>query len=183
MAGLDVLLGNMQQLKFFDFLFPFLLALAIFYGVLMFALGPKKDDAGKDKGGILPKSAISLIALVAAFFVMNYTGTVGGGISAYFSSLFGGGLIVASVILVIVILLGLTGFTLHGILGGDDDAKQKKKWIGLMVGIIVLVAVLIFFGSAGNAIPGLQGFNLDSNFWTIIVFVVILIAVFAFLGK
>ncbi len=178
MAGLDVLLGNMQQLKFFDFLFPFLLALAIFYGVLMFALGPKKKD-GKDEGGILPKSAIALISLVAGFFVMNYTGTVGSGIAAYFSGLFGGALIVASVILVIVILLGLTGFTLHGVLGKEGS---KRKWIGLLIGIIVLVGVLIFFGASGS-IPGLQGLNLDSNMWTIIVFIVIMIAVLALLGS
>ncbi|HLD57310.1 MAG TPA: hypothetical protein VJA47_03335 [archaeon] len=169
MAGLDILLGNMQQLKFFDFLFPFLLALAIFYGVLTFALGGMGDDKKK----ILPKSAISLISLVAAFFVMNYTGTVGTGISTFFSGLFGGGLIVASVILVIIVLFGLAGFRIHD--------QVKGKWIGLILGIIVLTVVMIFFG-AGNAIPGLQSLNLDSSFWTIIVFVVILIAVFAFLG-
>ncbi len=171
MAGLDVLLGNMQQLKFFDFLFPFLLALAIFYGVLTFALG--KHKVGNEEKQILPKSAISLIALVAAFFVMNYTGTVGTGISTFFSGLFGGGLIVASAILVIIVLFGLTGFRIHEVV--------KGKWIGLIIGIVVLIVVMIFFG-AGNAIPGLQSLNLDSSFWTIVVFVVILIAVFAFLG-
>ncbi|MBI4163763.1 MAG: hypothetical protein HY512_02785 [Candidatus Aenigmarchaeota archaeon] len=170
MAGLDVLLGNMQQLKFFDFLFPFLLALAIFYGVLMFALGPH----GADKKQILPKSAIALISLVASFFVMNYTGTVGTGISTFFSGLFGGGLIVASAILIIIVLFGLTGFRLH--------EQVKGKWLGLMLGIIVLVGVTIFFGASGS-IPGLQGLNLDSNFWTIVIFIVILIAVLALLGK
>ena len=56
------LVQNMASLGFFQFLFPFLLALAIIYGLLTFAL--------KDR---LPKSAMALISLILAFFVMIYS--------------------------------------------------------------------------------------------------------------
>ena len=67
------LLGNLNNLGFFQFLFPFLLVLAIAYGALEFGLGGGKD---KDKR-IMPRSANALISIIIAFFVMNYSGGVG----------------------------------------------------------------------------------------------------------
>ena len=97
------LLGNLNQLGFFQFLFPFLLVLAIAYGALEFSTGGAKDKR------ILPKPAVGLISIIIAFFVMNYSGGVGNSIALFFSQLFGQGMIVAVGILLVLILLGLFG--------------------------------------------------------------------------
>lgn len=167
-----LLLGNLKQIGAFEFLFPFLLALAVFYGVLEFALG-----RGKER--ILPKSAIGLISLVLAFFVMNYTGSLGYSITQYFSTLFGSGLVIGSGILVVIILLGLLGFRLKDVAEKDKNTKA----VGLVVGAIVLIALALFMNSSGSSLPGIGSFYLDSSIWTFIAFIVILIAVMWFLGR
>ena len=157
-----VLLGNLNQMGVFQFLFPFLLILAVAYGTLNFGLGEKK---------ILPKSANALISLIIAFFVMNYSGGVGSTISVFFSQLFGQGLIIAVGILLLMILVALFGIK-------PDDLTSKDKYthpFTIVVGLLALFIFLIFAG-AGNLI-GLGSLNLDNNFWTAIVFVIILAAV------
>ncbi len=167
----SLLLGNLKAIGAFDFLFPFLLALAIVYGVLEFALG-------RGQNRILPKSAIGLISLIISFFVMNYTGSIGSSISTYFSTLFGSGLIVASGILVIIILLGLMGFKIS-----DITTAGKTKMFGLVFGIIVLIGLALFMNSSGGNLPGVGGIYLDSGFWTLIGFIVVLVIVMWLLGR
>lgn len=160
-------LGNLEtlnQLGFFNFLFPFLLALAISFGALEFALGGGTDKAKR----VLPKSATALISIIIAFFVMNYTGGIGSSVVIFFSKLFGQGMIVAVVILMIAILLGLFGIR-------PSDLQEKKKptnFFIAIVGIIVLIGFAIFAG-AGSSF-GFANFNLDQNFWSVIIFVAIL---------
>lgn len=167
------LLGNLNQLGFFQFLFPFLLVLAIVYGVLKFTLG-----GSKDKPGIMPSSAISLISIIVAFFAINYSGGVGTGIATFFSSLFGSGAIVATAILLVAILLGLFGIKI------TDITNKEKHNVGLVaVGGVVILIVFSIFVWSGNYIPGISGLRLDSNAWTAIAFVVILVIVMWLLGK
>lgn len=155
-------LATLDQLGFFNFLFPFLLALAISFGALEFALGGDKAKR------VLPKSATALISIIIAFFVMNYTGGLGSSVVIFFSKLFGQGMIVAVVILMIAILLGLFGIR-------PSDLQEKKKptnFFIAIVGIIVLIGFAIFAG-AGSSF-GFTNFNLDQNFWSVIIFVAIL---------
>ncbi len=168
------LLGNLNQMGFFQFLFPFLLVLAIVYGVLKYTVG----GAGDKSKAILPASAISLISIVAAFFAINYSGGVGVSIAGFFSSLFGGGAIVATAILLVLILLGLFGIK-------ATDLKDKSQHNVAFVGIVGVIALIVFsiVVWSGNAIPGISSLRLDSNAWTAIAFVVILLLVMWFLGK
>lgn len=157
------MLGNLQQLGFFQFLFPFLLILAIAYGVLRASL---KE--------YLPKSAAALISIIMAFFVMNYSGNVGYQIALFFSNLFGMGLVVATGILVVVILLGLLG------LGVRELTAEKPAMSTVAFGIaIIFIVFLIFVGALGGmtGIPGLGNISLGSDFWSIIFFVIILVLV------
>lgn len=167
----STMIGNLQSLGFFQFLFPFLLILAISYGTLRYSLK-----------NVLPKSAAGLISIIIAFFVMNYSGQYGIAVANFFTNLFGWGLIVASGILVVVILLGLLGLKIKE----DITAKEKAplSTIAFTVGVI-FIGFLIFIGSLGAqlGLPGIGTITLTSDFWTIIFFIFILVVVLWFLGR
>lgn len=164
----QMILGNMQSLGLFEFIFPFLLVLAIAYGVLRYSL---KE--------ILPKSAAGLVSIVIAFFVMNYSGTAGYQLSKFFSSLFGGGLIVASGILVLVIILGLLGLKIGDITTG----KEKKTVTGAFVVAVIFIVFLIAVGASGSYLPWVMPITLTSDFWTIIFFIIVLVIVLWVLAR
>lgn len=163
-----IILGNMQSLGLFQFVFPFLLVLAIAYGVLTYA--------AKD---IIPKSARGLISIIIAFFVMNYSGSVGMQIATFFSDLFGGMLIVASGILVLIIILGLLGLKISDITGGEKKSKTTAAFVAAVIFIVFLIAL----GAGAGIIPGLTSVTLNSEFWTIIFFIVVLVIVLWVLGR
>jgi len=158
-----IVLGNLNQLGVFQFLFPFLLILAISYGALNFTLGGDKK--------ILPKSAISLISIIIAFFVMNYSGGVGSSIAIFFSQIFGQGIVIAVGILLLMILIGLFGITPTELLKKEDKSDAFKIVVGLLA-----IFIFLIFAAAGNLI-GLGSFNLSSNYWTGIIFIIILAVV------
>ncbi len=165
------LIGNLNNLGFYQFLFPFLLVLAIAYGVLEFALGGEKGKR------ILPKSAVAIVSMVIAFFVVNFSGGVGSGMALFFTQLFGQGMSIAVGILVIIILLGLFGIK-------PTDLKDKEKKPAMfvaIVGIIILIGFIMFIGSANTL--GLSGLRLDNNAWTVIIFIIIFIGVMWALGR
>ncbi len=163
-----MILGNMHTLGLFEFIFPFLLILAIAYGVLRYSL---KD--------VLPKSAAGLVSIIIAFFVMNYSGTVGYQLSKFFSTLFGGGLIVASAILMVVIILGLLGLKIGDIVTGE----KNKKVTGAFVAAVLFIVFLIAVGASGSYIPWISPITLTQDFWTIIFFIIILVVVLWVLGR
>lgn len=164
----EMILGNMQSLGLYEFIFPFLLILAIAYGILRYSL---KD--------VLPKSAAGLVSIIIAFFVMNYSGTAGYQLSKFFSMLFGGGLIVASGILVVIIILGLLGLKIREITTGE----QKKSITWAFVAAVIFIVFLVAVGASGSYLPWISPITLGSDFWTIIFFVVVLVIVLWVLGR
>src|SRR4030042_3663966 len=100
MALFENLFVTMQNLGMFQYLFPFLLALAIFYGILFWAMGER-----------LKKGPTALISIILAFFVMLYA-NINPMIVGFFTTLGGTTLIIASGLVVIAIFLGLAGFKL-----------------------------------------------------------------------
>lgn len=162
-GGFQSMLQNMQSLGFFQFLFPFLLALAIFYGVMKWGVGDR-----------LPNSAVGLISLILSFFVMLFA-SANPGIVQFFQTLSGTGLIVATGFLFLIILLGILGFKAESIFSDREYLKY------LLPGIIVLIFIVLFFGAgAGFFVPGL---TVSSDWMTIIFFIVILAIVMSFLNK
>ncbi len=149
---------NLQNMGFFLYLFPFLLALAIFYGMLSWALGEK-----------VPKSAVSLISVMLAFFVMLYS-SWNVGIVSFFANLTGTGLIFGSGILLIAVLFGLMGFSISDLTG---KAAGREKWI-FIIGVL-LIGILIFFG-AGGASFGLIPDWSDNGEFLSVIFVIAAIA-------
>jgi len=146
---------NLQNMGFFLYLFPFLLALAIFYGVLYFVF--YSDDA-KDRK--LPKSAIALISIILAFFVMLYS-SWNVFIVSFFANLSGAGLIIGSGILFVAILLGLMGFKIENLTG---EKAGKSKWV-FIIGVIV-IGMLIFFGAGGASFGIIPEWSDNGEFLT-----------------
>jgi len=158
------LLQNMSRLGFFQFLFPFLLALAIVYGLLSWAL---KEQ--------LPKSARGVIALIIAFFVMVYS-SWNSMIVTFFAEMSGMWLVVATGLMFIVILLALVGFDIKTLTAG-----KTSKWV--IVLLLVFIGIVIFFGAGGAWLVNIPGWTWSSDFWTVLFFIVILAIVIFWLGQ
>jgi len=157
------LVQNMSRLGFFQFLFPFLLALAIVYGLLSWALEKQ-----------IPKSARAVISLIIAFFVMLYS-SWNVMIVSFFANLSGMWLVVATGILFIVILLAIVGFNVSKLTEG-----KFSKWI--LVLLIIFIGIVIFFGAGGAWLVNIPGWTMGSDFWTVLFFIVILAIVLYFLA-
>jgi hypothetical protein len=166
MAAFETLIQNMMRLEFFQFLFPFLLALAIVYGLLRWALPDQ-----------LPKSATGVISLIVAFFVMLYS-SWNYMVVQFFANISGGFLIVGSGILFVVILMALVGLRPQDLWPGAKEGKAK--WIVVLLAIFV--GALIFFGAGGYWLVGVPSWAASTDFWTIIFFVIILAIVVFWMG-
>jgi hypothetical protein len=162
MAAFDVLVQNMARLGFFQFLFPFLLALAIVYGLLTWAL---KEQ--------IPKTARGLVALIIAFFVMLYS-SWNVMIVNFFANIAGQFLIVATGILFIVMLLAFTGMRPADLMKGS-----KAKWIVVL--LIVFIGIVIFYGAGAAWLTTVP--SIPSDFWTVLFFIVILAIVLFWMGQ
>jgi len=166
-AAFPQILQTLQGMGFFLYLFPFLLSLAIIYGVLTFAFGGEKK--------ILPKSAIGLIAIIFSFFVMLYS-SFNIGIVTFFANLTGAGLIVGSGILFVAILLGLVGFDIGKLTGGEGSSK----WVWIL-GVMV-IALLIFFAAGADQFGLVPKWANSSEFLTLIFFVIVIALAMWWLG-
>jgi len=160
----ETIIQNMQTMGFFQYLFPFLLALAILYGVMTVAL--------KDK---MPKNAIALISLILSFFVMLFVSS-NPGIVSFLMNISGYWLVIGSGILFLLVLLGMFGIKAEKLMEGD-----WSKWILILV--IVAIALVIFFGAGGEALVGVPSGVFSSELWTIVFFIVILALVMFVMGK
>jgi hypothetical protein len=128
---------GLEKIGVFLYLFPFLLTLAVTYGVLSFALEKQ-----------LERTARAVISIIMGFFVMLFS-MWNPGIVVFFANAFGFTLIVGAGLLVIIILLGLMGMK------PDDLMKNEKtKWI--FAGTLILIGIIIFAVSAGSAIFGMD---------------------------
>jgi len=162
------IISNMSNWGFFLYLFPFLLALAIFYGVLSFA--------AKDQ---LPKSARGLISVIFAFFVMLYA-SANPGIVQFFASLTGTGLIVATGLLFIIILLGVAGVPITHLVWGDKS-NAFVKW-GIIL-ILILIGIILFTGANVGGFIQLPTWISSSEFFTVLFFIFIIAIAVWWLGN
>ena len=155
---------NLQNMGFFLYLFPFLLALAIFYGVLYFAFYSEKAEERK-----LPKSAIALISIILSFFVMLYS-SWNVMIVQFLANLSGAGLIVGSGILFVAILLGLMGFKISGLT--EQATAGRGKWV-FIIGVIV-IGILIFFGAGADMFGLIPEWSNSGEFLTALFVIAII---------
>jgi hypothetical protein len=154
--------NSLQNIGAFQYLFPFLLALAIFYGILKWSAG---DRLGKGPTG--------LISIILSFFVMLFMAS--NPMIVWFLSYLGGTtLIVACGILVIIILLGLAGFKLH-----DAFSGKYMKW--LLIFAIIIIALIIFFGAGGGWFFTIPYVIINSDFTTTLILIAIIIIAMVFI--
>ncbi len=145
---------GLEKLGIYLYLFPFLLTLAVTYGVLSFALEKQ-----------LERTARAVIAIVMGFFVMLFS-MWNPGIVVFFANAFGFTLIVGAGLLVIITLLGLIGMKPE-----DLTKNEKTRWI--FAGTLILIGIIIFTVSAGSAIFGTD-FLQNAELLTIVMLVAIL---------
>jgi hypothetical protein len=149
----SMILG-LDKIGIYLYLFPFLLTLAIVYGILSYSLEKQ-----------LEKSARAVISIVMGFFVMLFS-MWNPGIVTFFANAFGFTMITGAGMLVIIILLGLIGIKPE-----DITKNEKAKWV--FIATLTLTGIIIFAVSAGSAIFG-QDFLQSTEIWTIVLLVAIL---------
>ncbi|RLJ04649.1 MAG: hypothetical protein DRP08_01245 [Candidatus Aenigmatarchaeota archaeon] len=147
-------LGNLQQMAFFDFVLPWLLAFAIMFGVLT------KSNIFKEK------NVNGLISLVIAFFLTNYT-PYGTSLGAFFTTLSGSAILVLSGLLVVLLFAGLMGLKPEDILGGNKTA------LGLF---LLIIGIILFISAGGESVIGvnLGGETLSALFMVLIIAIAVM---------
>lgn len=164
----ESLLGNLNHLGFFQFLLPFLLTMAICYGLLRYSLHK-----------ILDKSAAALMSIVISFFVMNYSGQTGIAIALFFTQIFGSGIIILTGIVVIAMFLAMVGINITDVFAWEQGEGGKKTHIWMTLLIFAFIGFLVFLGAGGAAFLNLPQAALGlpgQDVWAII-FVLLVIAV------
>ena len=163
MAFLTTMLQNLVSMEFFQLLFPFLLALAIIYGILY--------STAKERLG---KGPIGLISIVLSFFVMLYS-SWNTWLFQWLTGISGVWLAVASAILFLVILLELAGLSISKI------TEWKASQIAIAL-VIVFIVVVLIFGATPFGMPW-GSFVFTSDLWTIVFFIIVLAIVMWFLTR
>lgn len=168
MGLFETMVQNMQRMEFFQYLFPFLLAFAILYGLLQWVF----------KEGLGGKRVHTLISVVFAFFVMLYS-SMNPWLYTFLTTTSGVWLGIATVILFIVMIAALAGVNIHEVLGG----KETPKWVKYAVIVVIIyIALVAFLGQGGLFSAYLPYWLTGSDLWTVIFVIIILAIVFGFVG-
>ncbi len=161
---LEQMLTNLMNMDFFQLLFPFLLALAIFYSLLRWSLP-------KDR---MPNSAIGLISIILSFFVMLYF-SFNPTLYLWLTNVSGTLLIISSAILFLLILFAFMGLHI--------DKIKEWSWAQKAIGLVLLfIIVVVAFGASPWGVPG-QLLDPTSELWTLFFFVIIVGIVLYYLGR
>lgn len=158
-----ILIQNLNELGFYDFVLPFLFVFAIVYGLL----------AKLGLFGGANNRVSALIGLVAAFFAVGYYGPP---MAAFFTSLFGGATIVLAGILIVVLFAAMTGVPLSGLMG-----VHEKKGLAIALLVLVVLGVIVFMTATGTIVTGVE-LN-EQAIAAIFIVIVIVIAMLFVVGE
>jgi len=141
-----IVIKKLQEMGAFNFLFPFMLTTAIFYGLLrkskLFTI--RKKEYRRDKSGKQTEEEVevgssvnAVISLVAGFMVWAYPILAGINIEQQLSMFFMQGIIVTLVLIVVLILTSM-------FLPPDLPKQLQEQFLkGNKVGIILIGAVIV----------------------------------------
>lgn len=165
------LLGNLESMGFFDFVLPWLLAVAIVYGILT----NLKRGADNAKQPFFPPRVNALTAIIVAFFFVNYT-PYSMYITTFLTGIFGSFIILLTGVLLLVVLLDLGGLELKNLTGGNTTVLAL---------VLFIILYLLFVGAGGMAIfgSGVNAIRISESMWAIIFVIIIMVAAVAFLTK
>jgi len=140
----EAALGNLAKIGFFEFLLPWLLFLAMVYGMLQ-----------KTKAVSQEVTVNALIAAVSAFLIINYTG-----IGLILSQVFFALAIILALLLMAVLMLAIIGI---------DVSKwvTDVKTVGPIWGIVGIVSAVLF------SIFGIIRFNIEINIETAVTLLIV----------
>lgn len=120
-------IGEIVTGEFFVYLFPWMLTLAIVYGILEHYKIPKSQ------------SARAVISLVAAFLVLP----LAPGLASFLTGMVKGLLVIAVGILTMLIFVEMLGYKV-----GTGENIFEKHPVGFGI-IMILIAVMVFVGAGG----------------------------------
>ncbi len=180
----EIVILKLQSLGAFQFLFPFMLTAAIFYGLIR-----KSRLFGKAEENV---AVNTIVSLVAAFMVWASPVILGINIEKSLSAFF---LQAISMMMVIVVGLLITGMFLPEDLAASLGQKLfDKKGSGIVVifGVLIAAGVLISSGLVNLIIPGGillpslggpggQGLS-EETILTLIVLIILAVSVAAIVG-
>lgn len=152
--GFEILIGNLRQIGFYDFLLPFILFMAIIYGLLK-----KYEPVGDET------SVNATIAVAASFFIINYTP-----LGLFFTQSFGMASMIIAGLLVLILFAGMVGINIA-------DVFEGNKTVSVIA--LLLIAVVIFLGARGAELMKSPSWEVTT---TIVMLFAMIIAV-ALIGK
>lgn len=137
MALFQNLISNLESVGFFQYFLPFILVIAVFYGLL------RKFEIFEDQ------AVDATVSIVAAFLAMFGIAAVAP--AAVFSEFFGVIVVIIMVLLGYDIILGMVGIDISEITNPEEDADERRiAWAGGLGIIIVIVIITVFFGWSGD---------------------------------
>lgn len=126
------LLTNLAEIGFFNLFLPFLLILAVTYGVL------QRIELFEDE--TVDATVSIVVALMAMFSMLTFVDPV------FFTQFFGAVTLLVAVIIGYIVVLGLMGVDITDVATLDDEQK-KKTAVFAAIGIgVVLAGILQFTG-------------------------------------
>ncbi len=158
MSPIEIMLGNMNRLGFFEFLMPWILFLAI-----IFALLKKSEVFGEEI------SVNAVIAAVVSFFIINYT-PLGMTLGTFFTTLFGLAAVIIAGLLVGILFIGMAGIKPEELLG-----KANKTAIAVLLGFLALIAFI--------SVGGMSFFNIDSDLVITLFMLLLMLFAIMFIAK
>ncbi len=158
MSPIEIMLGNMNRLDFFELLLPWILFLAIIFAILK-----KSEVFGEEI------SVNAVIAAVVSFFIINYT-PVGMTLGKFFTTLFGLAAVIIAGLLVGILFIGMAGIKPDELLG-----KANKTAIAVLLGFLALIAFI--------SVGGMSFFNIDSDLVITLFMLLIMLFAIMFIAK
>lgn len=158
---------KLRDIGAFEFLFPFMLSSAIFYGLLR-----KTKLFGEPEKNV---AVNGVVALIAAFMVWAYPVLAGVDIAVQLSTFFFQGMVT---LLAVVVILLIVGMFLPENLPEQIGRKIGGRGLGLIVvaGIILGGVVVFTSGLIGFFFPkGLGGIGISEDIATIIAVIIIIL--------
>lgn len=131
------LIYNLETVGFFQYFLPFVLVIAVFYGLL------RKFEIFEDQ------AVDATVSIVAAFLAMFGLAAVVP--ASTFSQFFGVLVVIIMVLLGYDILLGMIGIDISDITNPEEGADSRRiAWASGIGVVLVVVVVTVFYGWGGR---------------------------------
>jgi hypothetical protein len=134
MSGIEFLIKGLEQAGFFAYVLPFLLTLAISYGILEHYDMPRN------------RSARAIISLMLAFFVLPTAGLI----APFLYGIAKGLVVVGAGILMVIIFIEILGYKAGG---KQNIFETHPRSFGL---VLIMIAGLVFISAGGLSILGIN---------------------------